>query len=130
MAKLISSRKQKGRRLQQRIATWIIRTFNLSPEDVWSNPMGCEGEDIRLSEKAREKFPFSVESKNVEKINIWAALEQAEGSNRKYKPLLVFSRNRSEDYCALKFSDFMQILRDKEDLLREIATLYEQRQEI
>lgn len=121
-----SSAKQKGRRLQQRIAAFIRHIFNLSEEDVFSNPMGCQGEDIRLSDKARECFPFSIESKNTEKLNIWEALAQAESSNRKYKPLVVFSRNRSEDYCALKFSDFMLLLEQIKNLSRELEAKYEE----
>lgn len=122
-----SSAKSKGRRLQQRIAEVIRKTFGLSEEDVFSNPMGCQGEDVRLSDKARECFPFSIESKNVEKINIWEALKQAEGENRKYKPLLVFSRNRSEDYCALKFSDFLLLLAQIKKQEEEITGLYEEK---
>lgn len=118
-----SSAKSKGRRLQQRIAEVIRKTFGLSKEDVFSLPMGCQGEDIKLSEKAREYFPFSIESKNVEKLNIWEALKQAESGNRKYKPLLVFSRNRSEDYCALKFSDFISICKQIIVLSEEVEYL-------
>lgn len=118
-----SSAKSKGRRLQQRIAEVIRKTFGLSEEDVFSLPMSCQGEDIKLSEKAREYFPFSVESKNVEKLNIWEALKQAESGNRKYKPLLIFSRNRSEDYCALKFSDFVSILKQIIVLSEEVENL-------
>lgn len=118
-----SSAKQKGRRLQQRIAAFIRQVFGLSEEDVFSNPMGCPGEDIRLSDKAREHFPFSIESKNTEKLNIWEALSQAESTNRKYKPLVVFSRNRSEDYCALKFSDFMLIMEEINNLRKENENL-------
>ena len=40
--------------------------------------MGDSGEDILLSPAARKLFPFSVECKNQEKLNIWSSLEQAE----------------------------------------------------
>ena len=112
-----SSAKAKGRRLAQRIAKKILDTFkNLTENDIFCNPGGVPGEDIKLSDRARNIIPFSIESKNVEKLNIWAALEQAESENRKYKPLVVFSRNRSEDYCALKFSDLMSLLEDIQKL--------------
>lgn len=125
MATTCSSRKQKGRRLQQRIVDSIRKLFNLGDGDIKSNPMGCTGEDIWLSEYARQIIPFSIEAKNTEKLNIWAALEQSESSNRKYKPLLVFSRNRSKDYCALKLDDFLLLLKQVKDLSDEVITLHE-----
>ena len=35
--------------------------------------MGESGEDIKMARAAREKFPFSIECKNVEKLNVWEA---------------------------------------------------------
>jgi len=116
VANTCASRKQKGARLAKRIAEIIRTTFNLSESDVFNTPGGVPGEDIKLSEKAREMFNYSCELKNVEKINIWSALKQAESDNRKHPPLLIFSRNHSEDYCALKFSDFIKLLKELNDL--------------
>ena len=123
MAKTVASCKQKGRRLAKRVAEIIRATFNLNEDDVYPTPGGVPGEDIKLSEKARQFVPYSIELKNVEKINIWSALEQAESKNRKYKPLLVFSRNRSEDYCSLKFQDFINILIELYQTKEEIKEL-------
>lgn len=75
--------------------------------------MGCPGEDVKLSEEATKLFPFSVECKNCEKLQIWKALEQAESENRELSPLLVFKRNRSETYVAMKFDDFINLIKDK-----------------
>ncbi|MCK9428972.1 MAG: hypothetical protein M0R17_03040 [Candidatus Omnitrophica bacterium] len=111
----IAASKSKGRRLSQRIAELIRTTFNLSEDCVYPTPGGVPGEDIKLSEKARECIPFSIENKNQEKLNIWSALKQAESDNRKHPPLLIFSRNHSEDYCALKFSDFIKLLKELKD---------------
>jgi len=122
-----SSAKAKGRRLQQRVVELIRLLFGLAEDDVSSNPMGCSGEDVKLSPLARRHFPFSVECKNTEKLNIWAALEQAESQNRKYKPLLVFSRNHSKDYCALKLEDFMHILKQIKQLEDEVDGLHEEK---
>jgi hypothetical protein len=127
MATTCASRKQKGRRLAQRVAGFIRQVFNLSEDDVYNTPGGVPGEDIKLSEKARKLFGFSIECKNVEKLNIWEALEQAESSNRKYKPLVIFSRNRSEDFCALKFSDFMLLMEQIKLLTDEVNFLHEEK---
>ena len=58
----------------------------------------------------KKVFPFSIECKNSEHLNIWQAMKQAEGNNREMKPLLVFKRNNTEKYCTLKLQDFMDIM--------------------
>ena len=72
------SAKNKGKRLQNKIRDLILEKFDsLEKDDVRSITMGDSGEDILLSPAARRLFPFSVECKNQEKLNIWGALEQA-----------------------------------------------------
>jgi hypothetical protein len=118
-----SSCKQKGRLGQQLIAKKILEAFpELSSRDVVSLPMGCAGKDIMLSEAAIKFFPFSVESKVQESLNIWSALTQTEQDNRDkdLTPILVFKRNRTDQYCALKFADFMNIVKK----LQEYKKLY------
>jgi len=108
-----SSAKQKGRKLQQTVRDRILEIFpDLTRRDVRSVPMGVSGTDIQLSEKAANIFPFSVECKNQEHINIWGALQQTESdtSERDLTPLLVFKRNFSQVYCTLKFEDFIKIV--------------------
>lgn len=103
--------KAKGRKLQQEIRDAILATFpGLSPDDVRSTSMGASGEDVLLSPAAREMVPFSIESKNVESLNIWKALQQASG--RKYPPLVVFRRNHSPTFAALPFDTFLMLLRN------------------
>ena len=100
-----SSCKAKGS-LQQRVAADIKNAFDdLEDDDVYSTPMGAPGEDVRLSPKARDRIPLSIECKCVEKINVWACLQQAEancpsGAN----PCLVFSRNRASIYAVVPWN--------------------------
>ena len=42
--------------------------------------MGAGGEDLIMARAARQMFPFSVECKNVEKLNVWEAYEQAKAN--------------------------------------------------
>lgn len=113
----VQSAKAKGRRLQQYIAKKIIEFFpHLTDRDVKSTSMGAQGEDVQLSEAAVAVFPFSTEAKNQESLNIWKALEQSDSQNRNLKPLVVFKRNRSDVYCAMKFDDLMEILREQHEL--------------
>ena len=68
-----ASAKAKGRRLQQYVAMRIKATFTLPDTDVKSLPMGSQGTDVWLSEAAQKEFPFEVECKALEKVNIWSA---------------------------------------------------------
>ena len=75
--------------------------------------MGASGEDILLSPAARKLFPFSVECKAQEKLNIWSALEQAEENSSGHTPLLIFKRNRTKTYAVLEFDKLLELLSDK-----------------
>ena len=110
------SAKNKGKRLQNKVRDLILEKFNskLEPDDVRSITMGDSGEDILLSPAARRLFPFSVECKNQEKLNIWDALDQAEGNCGKHTPLVIFKRNRSKTYAVLEFKELLKLLNESE----------------
>ncbi len=106
------SAKNKGKRLQNKVRDLILEKFNkkLEEDDVRSITMGDSGEDILLSPAARRLFPFSVECKNQEKLNIWSSLEQAESNSGKHTPLLIFKRNRTKTYAVLEFDKLLELL--------------------
>ena len=108
------SAKNKGKRLQNKIRDLILEKFNniLEPDDVRSITMGDSGEDILLSPAARRLFPFSVECKNQEKLNIWSALEQAEENSGDHAPLVIFKRNRTKTYAVLEFDKLLELLNE------------------
>ena len=107
------SAKNKGKRLQNKVRDLILEKFNsLEPDDVRSITMGDSGEDILLSPAARKLFPFSVECKNQEKLNIWSALEQTENNSNNHVPLLIFKRNRTKTYAVLEFDKLLELLSD------------------
>ena len=108
------SAKNKGKRLQNKVRDLILEKFNskLESDDVRSITMGESGEDILLSPAARRLFPFSVECKNQEKLNIWSALEQAEGNSGNHTPLVIFKRNRSKTYAVLEFDRLLELLNE------------------
>ena len=109
------SAKNKGKRLQNKIRDLILEKFDiLEPDDVRSITMGDSGEDILLSPSARRLFPFSVECKNQEKLNIWGALEQAEDNSGNHTPLVIFKRNRSKTYAVLEFDKLLELLNESE----------------
>ena len=105
------SAKNKGKRLQNKVRDLILEKFTqLEPDDVRSITMGDSGEDILLSPAARRLFPFSVECKNQEKLNIWSSLEQAEENSGNHSPLVIFKRNRSKTYAVLEFKELLKLL--------------------
>lgn len=107
------SAKAKGRRLQNKIRDLILENFpQLENDDVKSAIMGESGEDIKLSPAARNLFPYSVEAKNVEKLNIWKALEQSEANSKENTtPLLFFKRNNSKIYVSLEADHFLELVK-------------------
>lgn len=107
------SAKAKGRRLQQFVRDSILALFpeHLEPGDVRSTSMGASGEDLLLSPAARRLFPFAVECKNQEKLNVWEALAQAASHAGSLTPLLVFKRNQSLTYVALRWDDFESLVK-------------------
>lgn len=103
-----SSCKAKGRRLVQQIKQKLLETFpELQDDDIVLRGTSTPGEDLVLSPRARSLFPFSVEAKNTEKLNIWAAIKQSKQNSGNYKPAVVFSRNHEEAYIVVKLDDFL-----------------------
>jgi hypothetical protein len=110
-----SSAKAKGRKLQQEIRDKILEQFpQLEADDVKVAIMGESGVDIHLSPAARKLIPLSIEAKCQEALNVWGALKQAqENCKTGTYPALVFRRNRTEPYIALRFEDFFKLLLTK-----------------
>ena len=101
--------KSKGRRLQQWIRDLLVEKLNIHPEDIESRSMGAGGEDLIMSRAARKSFPYSVECKNQEKINVWAAYEQASENSLGYTPLVVIKRNRSKPLVVIDAETFISL---------------------
>ena len=112
---LTRSAKNKGKRLQKEVAAMVKLHIELTsgvvldPRDVQSNMMSEGGVDVKLSATAEKHFPYSIECKNVEKLNIWGALEQTEANCLpNTKPLLVFRRNHATTYVVIRAEDFFK----------------------
>lgn len=107
-----SSAKQKGRVLQQRTRDLFLNAApELDNKDIRSVPMGVPGEDLWMSTKAEEVYPYSVECKNVEKLNIWQAIEQSRKEARKNgkTPMVVFTKNHEETYVAIPIEALLEL---------------------
>ena len=113
MAKNAKSSKAKGRRLQNfvRDALRGIYLPELHEDDIKSQTMGMTGEDIVRSPAAKEVCTFSFECKNVERLQIWRAIDQCE-TNRPdcSAPAIVFKKNGKDPYIAIPFEVFCDML--------------------
>jgi len=110
-----ASAKAKGRRLQQAVAKMIADAFpGLEPDDVRSAIMGENGADIKLSPAARRHFPFAVECKAQERLDLRSAFEQASKNAGELTPIVVHKKNRGEILCTLKLSDLLGALCDSQ----------------
>ena len=109
------TRKAKARVLQDLVAEKIRYVFGLTVADVAPAIMGDSGIDIKLSDKARELFPYGPECKFQESTSIWEWLAQAEenAKNEKLEPLLVFKRSRSKVYAVIEFDHFLKLVAKK-----------------
>jgi len=87
----------------------MIKTLNLHEEDLESRPMGSQGEDIIMGRESREAFPYSIECKNQEAVNVWKAYEQCETNCKGYEPLVVIKRNRSKPLVLVDAEHFVAL---------------------
>ena len=108
---LTSSAKAKGRRLQQKFMQLLIEKLDIDPEDIESRSMGAGGEDLIMSKAARNKFPYSIECKNQEKLNIWSAWEQANSNKGLYDPIVVIKKNGVNPLVVLDAENFLDMIK-------------------
>ena len=103
------SAKAKGRRLQQWIRDLLIEKLDIHPEDIESRSMGAGGEDLIMARAAREKFPYSIECKNQESINVWKSYEQAQENSKDYEPVVVLKRNNTKPLVLVDAEYFVKL---------------------
>ena len=103
------SNKAKGRRLQQWVRDLLIEKLEVHPEDIESRSMGAGGEDLIMSRSAREKFPYSIECKNQESLNIWKSYEQAQQNSGNYEPIVVIKRNNVKPLVLVDADYFIEL---------------------
>ena len=106
------SAKAKGRRLQQQFRELLIEELGIHPEDIESRSMGAGGEDLIMARAARQKFPYSIECKNVEKLNVWEAYKQADENSKNYEPVVVMKKNNHKTLVVIDAEHFVKIHKD------------------
>ena len=109
------SAKAKGRRFQQWVRDKLIETLDIHPEDVESRSMGAGGEDLIMARAAREKFPYSIECKNQETLNVWKSYEQAESNSGDYEPVVFIKRNNQKPLVVVDAEYFVRLHNERVD---------------
>jgi hypothetical protein len=80
--------------------------------------MGAGGEDVTLSPKAQEFFPFTVECKAQEGFTkLYNAYMQA-CSNGKNIPIVVIKSNKKVPLVTLSLTEFMTLARAYDEYTR------------
>jgi len=108
------SAKAKGRNLQKWVRDQLIEQLDVHPEDIESRSMGAGGEDLIMARAARSKFPFSIECKNVEKLNVWEAYDQAKTNSGDYEPIVVMKKNHKKPLVVVDAEYFIKLFGDKD----------------
>lgn len=125
-----SSAKQKGRLLQQQVRNKILATFtNLQADDVKSTSMGAQGEDIQLSPAARKCFPFAIECKSRNKVQVYRFMEQAgEHAKANEEPLVVVKENYKDPVAILGLDYFLDLCHDAYQYREHVYKEYQREQ--
>ena len=103
------SAKAKGRRFQQWVRDQLIEQLNVHPEDIESRSMGAGWEDLIMARDARQKFPFSVECKNQEKLNLWSAWQQTQKNSSDFQPLLIVGKNKQRPLAVVDAEHYFEL---------------------
>lgn len=105
------SAKAKGATLQRWIVDRLTKVLGLDPADLESRPMGSNGEDVILGVQSRRVFPYSLEAKNQERVNVWSAYEQAKSNAKHHEPLVIIKRNRKSPLAVVDAEHFFELVR-------------------
>ena len=111
MSKTGRASKAKGRRLQNLLRDLLREKFpQLEDDDIKSATMGMGGEDIVLSPAARKVLNYSFECKNVERLQFWKAIEQAEENSNGSIPVIVVKKNGKTPFVAMPLDNWLDLI--------------------
>jgi hypothetical protein len=106
-----ASAKAKGRALQNWIVEQLQKTFyTLDPDDIKPAIMGESGADIKLSPAARKEIPYKFEAKNQERVNVWAAYEQAQGHKGSGTAVVIIKKNHHSPLAIIDAKYFFNLM--------------------
>jgi len=108
---------QKGKRFEREIAKRFSDFFDCNVRRTpCSGGLDIKG-DLRNLSGALESYVF--ECKHQENIGIWKCLEQTASEAGHKIGVLIFKRNRSKEYACLELQDWMNLVKELEELRKE-----------
>ena len=110
----VQSAKAKGRNLQKWTRERLIEELEIDVEDIESRSMGASGEDLIMARAARKKFPYSIECKNQERVNVWESYKQALENSGDYEPIVVIKKNHHKPLVVIDAEAFIKMHKDEE----------------
>ena len=94
----------KGARFERQLAK-MIRERGYEAERGCQHSGGKDSPDVK-----HNMHRIHIEAKDVEKLNIWHALEQSKRDSGEGEiPVVMFKRNRTQVYVAMPFDEFMEM---------------------
>lgn len=97
----IQSGKKKGRNLQQWVCQKIADLFGIeyNQQDdgcvIHSREMGQSGVDIIIRGNIKEMFPFAIECKSSEQLNLLNTIQQAKKNTKENEWWVIVYKNKS-----------------------------------
>jgi hypothetical protein len=105
------SAKAKGRNLQKLVAKKLRESFPQFTElDITSTSMGVSGEDVRLSQPAKNLLKIQVECKNRAKIAVFQDYAQAL-THGNAEPVVVLKQNHSKPLVLIDLDYYIKLLK-------------------
>ena len=113
----ISSRKGKGRSLQMWVAKRISKLIDIPFDNqddqclIHCREMGQSGVDVTLRKEAQTAFPFSIECKNSESLDIMSTINQAKSNQADGTFWMIVHKRKalSDPVVILDWYDFESI---------------------
>lgn len=114
----VASAKAKGRNLQKWVCEKISQAFNIPYDqqddncDIHSREMGQSGIDVILRGEAVYQFPFAIECKSTERLNLVDAIQQAKDNLKPpYKFWAVIHKRKKfkKPIIIMDFEDFLNL---------------------
>ena len=106
------SAKAKGRVLQNWVKKKMLEIWRVPEEDIRCAIMGEKGWDVVLHKSSSlfYAYPFGVECKNQERLNVWSAWEQTmkhnEGKLHTRTPILFIKKNGKKPLVVMDAEQF------------------------
>lgn len=72
--------------------------------------MGESGADIKLSPAARKQIPYRFEAKNQERVNVWAAYDQAQEHEGDGEAVVVIKKNHRVPLVLIDAEYFIRMI--------------------